>query len=47
LVIFAAALASNVDYMVSESRSFVKEAAKAQNIFECLIPEEFVRELEL
>ncbi len=47
LAIFVAALAGNVDYLVSENRSFIKEATKAQNIFKCLTPEEFVRKLKL
>jgi len=47
LAIFVAALAGNVDYLVSENRDFIRDAAKAQNIFKCLTPEEFVRELKL
>ncbi len=47
LAIFTAALAGNVDYLVSENREFIKRAAKAQNIFKCLTPEEFVKELKL
>lgn len=47
LAIFAAALAADIDCLVSENRNFIKEAAKAQSIFRCLTPEEFVYELNL
>ena len=47
LAIFAAALAGNVDFMISENRAFIRKAAKAQNLFECLTPEEFAEKLRL
>ena len=47
LAIFIAALAGNVNYLVSENKNFIKEASKAQNLFKCLTPEEFVKELKL
>lgn len=44
LAIFAAALAADVDFLISENRNFIK-AAKAQGIFRCLTPEEFANEI--
>lgn len=47
LAIFTAALAANVDYLISENRDFIRKSAEAQKVFKCLTPEEFVNKIKL
>lgn len=40
--IYLAAIVGEIDVLVSENREFVRQAAAAQNLFDCLTMQEFL-----
>lgn len=42
LVIYLAALNGDIDVLISENREFIRQAAVAQKLFECLSMQEFL-----